>query len=89
VTGYRSIADLTLEMIGPAPRRQKISRPCHIPWRCLVMTASTLTRMTLMTPRADIYTISPAIFKAWYALSVQVGESGLEKPLLELRPVDN
>lgn len=42
-----------------------------------------------MTPRADIYTISPAIFKAWYALSVQVGESGLEKPLLELRPVDN
>ncbi|MGE4430732.1 MAG: carboxymuconolactone decarboxylase family protein [Sphingobium sp.] len=37
-----------------------------------------------MTPRADIYTLSPEIFNAWYAFSTQVGESGLEKPLLEL-----
>ena len=37
-----------------------------------------------MTPRADIYKASPDIFNAWYAFSAQVGESGLEKPLLEL-----
>jgi len=37
-----------------------------------------------MTPRADIYTVSPAIFKAWYAFSMQVEESGLEKSLREL-----
>lgn len=37
-----------------------------------------------MTPRADIYSASPALFKAWYAFSTQVGECGLEKPLLEL-----
>lgn len=37
-----------------------------------------------MTPRADIYTVSPAIFKAWYAFATQVGECGLEKSLLEL-----
>lgn len=37
-----------------------------------------------MTPRADIATVSPGIFKAWYAFSMQVGDSGLEKSLLEL-----
>src|SRR3954464_6045109 len=37
-----------------------------------------------MTPRADIFKASPALFNAWYAFSEQVGESGLEKPLLEL-----
>lgn len=37
-----------------------------------------------MTPRADIYTVSPELFKAWYAFSTQVAESGIEKPLLEL-----
>lgn len=37
-----------------------------------------------MTPRADIYTLAPDLFKAWYAFSMKVEESGLEKPLLEL-----
>lgn len=37
-----------------------------------------------MQPRADIYSVSPAIFKAWYAFSEQVAASGLEKSLLEL-----
>ena len=37
-----------------------------------------------MTPRANIYTVSPAIFKAWHAFATQVGECGLEKSLLEL-----
>lgn len=37
-----------------------------------------------MTPRADIYAVSPKIFKAWYAFSTEVAESGLEKPLIEL-----
>ncbi|WP_313804771.1 carboxymuconolactone decarboxylase family protein [Sphingobium sp.] len=37
-----------------------------------------------MTPRADIYSLAPDIFKAWYAFSMQVGECGLEKNLLEL-----
>jgi AhpD family alkylhydroperoxidase len=37
-----------------------------------------------MQPRADIYSVSPAIFKAWYTFSEQVAASGLEKPLLEL-----
>ncbi|WP_336970672.1 carboxymuconolactone decarboxylase family protein [Sphingobium aromaticiconvertens] len=37
-----------------------------------------------MTPRADIYTVSPDIFKAWYNFSMLVEGSGLEKPLLEL-----
>jgi AhpD family alkylhydroperoxidase len=40
--------------------------------------------MIAMTPRANIYTVSPDIFKAWYDFSILVGESGLEKPLLEL-----
>src|SRR3546814_205299 len=40
--------------------------------------------MIAMTPRADIYTVSPEIFKAWYAFSMQVGDSGIEKSLLEL-----
>jgi AhpD family alkylhydroperoxidase len=40
--------------------------------------------MIAMTPRADIATASPALFKAWYAFSMQVGESGIEKSLLEL-----
>jgi AhpD family alkylhydroperoxidase len=40
--------------------------------------------MIAMTPRADIYTVSPEIFKAWYALSNKVGDSGLEPSLLEL-----
>ena len=37
-----------------------------------------------MTPRADFNSLSPEIFKAWFGLSMLVGESGLEKPLLEL-----
>lgn len=37
-----------------------------------------------MTPRADLLAASPDLFKAWYAFSMQVNESGLEKPLLEL-----
>lgn len=37
-----------------------------------------------MTPRADLATAAPDLFKAWYAFSLQVVESGLEKPLLEL-----
>jgi AhpD family alkylhydroperoxidase len=37
-----------------------------------------------MQPRADIYSVSPQIFKAWYTFSEQVAASGLEKPLLEL-----
>jgi AhpD family alkylhydroperoxidase len=37
-----------------------------------------------MTPRADIYAISPEIFQAWYGFSTLIGESGLEKSLLEL-----
>jgi AhpD family alkylhydroperoxidase len=45
---------------------------------------TTPTKVIAMTPRADIYKVSPDIFNAWYAFSVQVGESGLEKPLLEL-----
>src|SRR3546814_20061769 len=40
--------------------------------------------MIAMTPRADIYTVSPEIFKAWYAFSMQVGDSGIEKSLREL-----
>jgi len=40
--------------------------------------------MTTMTPRADIYTAAPATFKAWYAFSNQVAQSGLEPALLEL-----
>ena len=37
-----------------------------------------------MTPRADIYTVSPRVFKSWFAFSTLVGECGLEKALLEL-----
>ncbi|OCC23497.1 alkylhydroperoxidase [Croceicoccus estronivorus] len=37
-----------------------------------------------MTPRADIYTVAPDIFGAWYAFSNSVAQCGLEKPLLEL-----
>lgn len=37
-----------------------------------------------MTSRLDLYTAAPDVFKAWYAFSMQVEESGLEKPLLEL-----
>jgi alkylhydroperoxidase family enzyme len=37
-----------------------------------------------MTPRANIYTASPEIFKAWFTYSQKVAECGLEKPLLEL-----
>jgi len=37
-----------------------------------------------MTPRANIYTASPEIFKSWFAYSQTVAECGLEKPLLEL-----
>lgn len=37
-----------------------------------------------MTPRADINAVSPDIFKSWYAFSMEVGESGLERSLLEL-----
>ena len=49
------------------------------------MEASTPERKTIaMTPRADIYSVSPEIFKAWFAFSTLAGESGLEKPLLEL-----
>jgi AhpD family alkylhydroperoxidase len=40
--------------------------------------------MIAMTPRADIAAASPALFKAWYAFSIQVEASGLEKSLLEL-----
>lgn len=37
-----------------------------------------------MTPRADINAVSPDTFKSWYAFSMEVGESGLERSLLEL-----
>ena len=37
-----------------------------------------------MTQRADIYTAAPDVFKAWYAFSTQVAQSGLEPALLEL-----
>lgn len=37
-----------------------------------------------MTPRLNLYTASPDIFKAWFAYSQKVAECGLEKPLLEL-----
>lgn len=37
-----------------------------------------------MTPRADVYTASPDIFKAWYNFSEQVANSGLEPSLFEL-----
>ena len=37
-----------------------------------------------MVSRTDIYAISPEIFKAWYGFSMLVGDSGLEKSLLEL-----
>ncbi len=37
-----------------------------------------------MTPRADVYSVSPDIFNAWYAFSNKVGDCGLEKLLLEL-----
>jgi len=37
-----------------------------------------------MTPRADIYAVSPDIFKAWFDFSMKVDECGLEKSLLEL-----
>jgi AhpD family alkylhydroperoxidase len=45
---------------------------------------TTPRKVTVMTLRADIYNVSPALFNAWYAFSALVGESGLEKPLLEL-----
>lgn len=37
-----------------------------------------------MTPRLNLYTASPDIFKAWFAYSEKVAACGLEKPLLEL-----
>lgn len=37
-----------------------------------------------MTPRADIYSVSPELFNAWFAFSAKVAESGIEKSLLEL-----
>jgi AhpD family alkylhydroperoxidase len=37
-----------------------------------------------MTQRADIYAAAPALIKAWYDLSIKVGQSGLEPALLEL-----
>jgi AhpD family alkylhydroperoxidase len=37
-----------------------------------------------MTPRLNPFTAAPELAKAWFAFSNQVGESGLEKPLLEL-----
>jgi AhpD family alkylhydroperoxidase len=48
------------------------------------VTIITQWRTIDMTPRADIFTVSPALLKAWYAFSALVGESGVEKPLLEL-----
>jgi AhpD family alkylhydroperoxidase len=38
----------------------------------------------IMTARTDIYAAAPDLMKAWYAFSMQVEGSGLEKNLLEL-----
>ncbi|SDA29589.1 carboxymuconolactone decarboxylase family protein [Sphingomonas sp. NFR15] len=37
-----------------------------------------------MTTRVNYLAAAPELMKAWFAFSVQVAESGLEKPLLEL-----
>jgi AhpD family alkylhydroperoxidase len=37
-----------------------------------------------MTGRINPYAAAPTLMKAWMDLSIAVGESGLEKPLLEL-----
>ena len=37
-----------------------------------------------MTARLNPFTAAPELAQAWFAFSTQVGESGLEKPLLEL-----
>lgn len=37
-----------------------------------------------MTPRLNPYAAAPELLKSYLALSQQVGEAGLEKPLLEL-----
>lgn len=37
-----------------------------------------------MTPRTNPYTAAPELMKAWYAISIQIGNSGLEHSLLEL-----
>ena len=37
-----------------------------------------------MTPRLNPFAAAPELMKAFFAFSTQVGESGLEKPLLEL-----
>src|SRR3546814_14434087 len=36
-------------------------------------------RMIAMTPRADIYTVSPEIFNAWYAFSMRSEERRVGK----------
>lgn len=37
-----------------------------------------------MTQRADVHSLAPDLFKAWYGFSLKVQECGLEKSLLEL-----
>jgi AhpD family alkylhydroperoxidase len=37
-----------------------------------------------MTPRVDLFTAAPAVMKAWFALSNQVEQAGIERSLLEL-----
>jgi AhpD family alkylhydroperoxidase len=37
-----------------------------------------------MTARLNLFTAAPELMQAFFAFSTQVGESGLEKPLLEL-----